>query len=309
MEDREWPAVGVVVVNWNNYDDTAACLASLGAVEYPDLHVVVVDNASTDGSGERLAAAFERCEFVFTDENRGFGAGCNAGIEHALAAGVEFVFLLNNDATVEDGLFRELVAVAGDSGAGVVGALVADGSGTAVNPSPSYHPDMFFYSGYRANLPLASDGEAEPAGRWWETDRVEGAGVLLSRDLLAERRDSAGYYLDDSLFMYCEEVELATWCRAHDRTSVVAADAVVRHSDEASSNRAFQLYYLTRNRILIAHRYFASPARVGFDLLYLLTRLALAGRFLKRGDRDVARAIVSGLIDGYRGVDGEQRAP
>lgn len=310
MDDRNGVTrgteVGVVVVNWNNYQDTAACLHSLADSSFP-AQVTVVDNGSTDGSGERIDEEFEGCEVVFNERNRGFGGGCNAGIEHALGTGVDFVFLLNNDAVVEPETIGELVAVATESGARVVGATIRHGTESVVNSSPSEYPDMFFYSGYRENLPVDAFDAPSGAERWIETDRVEGGGVLLASGLLEERRETVGYYLDDSLFMYCEEVELAMWCRERGERAVVATDAVVEHDTGASSSRAFQLYYLTRNRVLIAHRYLQGVSRVFFDLLYPVTRLLLAGRFVARGQRSVASAVLDGLFDGYRGVEGDTR--
>lgn len=308
--ETERPTVGIVLVNWNNYADTATCLTALEDLSYPAARVVVVDNASTDGSGDRLAATFEGCEFVFTDRNRGFGGGCNAGIERALSEGCDYVLLLNNDASLEPGALDELVAVADESGAGVVGAMVRDRGGSPVTVGRNRYPDMLFYSGYRTNLPLVSDSRAElSARRWWETDRIEGAGTLLSREFLRARRDSTGYFLDESLFMYCEEVEMAMWCREHGWRSVVAENATVVHDGGNSSNRAFQLYYLTRNRILVAHRYLSGPTRVAFDVLYLFSRFGLAGRYYRRGSRDVAKAILRGLADGYRRTDGRGAVP
>lgn len=306
MSQSEWPEVGIIIVNWNNYEETADSLESLENLAYPKYRVIVVDNGSTDGSGERLANEFEWCEYVFNDENVGFGGGCNSGISLALSRGMDYVFLLNNDAVVENGFLREIVSVAKESNASVVGALVEDGSGEVVNSSPSVYPDMFFYSGYRENIPFDVAPGRDPGERWWETGRVEGAGVLLPRDLLVERRDAVGYFLDDSLFMYGEEIELAMWCRERDKRSVIAEEAVVYHQGEGSSDRPFQLYYLTRNRVLIAHRYLHGGMRLVFDVLYPLTRLALAGRYLLRERSDVAKAILMGLLDGYRNIDGKR---
>lgn len=305
--DHSTQPVGIVVVNWNNYADTATCLESLADLSYPAYRVTVVDNGSTDGSGERLADEFEWCDVVFTEENRGFGGGCNAGIGHALVNGAEYVLLLNNDAVIAPDAVDELVSVAVESGAPVVGASIRHGDEGVVNATPSRYPDMFFYSGYRENLPGNPFGEGGRGERWWETDRVEGGGVLIGSDLLCERRASTGSYLDESLFMYCEEVELAMWCRERGERAVVATDAVVVHDTGASSSRAFQLYYLTRNRVLVAHRYLEGGSRLLFDALYPVSRLLLAGRFLKRGDRAVAKSIFAGLRDGYRGVEGATR--
>lgn len=297
--------VGIVIVNWNNYEDTADCLNSIKNLSYTDYQVTVVDNGSTDGSGERLRREFEWCDFVINEHNRGFGGGCNSGIEHVLAKGVEFVLLLNNDAVVVSNTLDELVAAAAESGAPIVGASIQHGSGDLVNSSPSRYPDMLFYSGYRDNLPLDMLDEDVRNESWWVTDRVEGGGVLIAGELLRERKRTLGYYLDDSLFMYCEEIELAMWCRKRDIDSVIANEAVIKHDTGASSSRAFQLYYLTRNRVLIAHQYLRGLSRLLFDLLYPTTRLLLAGRFLKQGQQEVAKATVDGLFDGYRGIDGK----
>lgn len=305
-----WPEVGIVVVNWNNYPDTRECLEALENRSYPTYRVIVVDNGSTDDSGKRLEKEFDWCEFVFNDRNLGFGGGCNTGIERAISGGSDYVLLLNNDAEMEPGTLRELVAVADESGASVVGAMVCDRSGCPITSGRNWYPDMLFYSGYRENLPLLSDSRAKSSDRrWWETDRIEGAGALLSREFLLDRRDSVGYFLDDSLFMYCEEVEMAMWCREYERMSVIAENATVIHEGGNSSNRAFQLYYLTRNRILIAHRYLSGLTRIVFDILYLFWRGALASRYYKRGNRNGAKAVIRGLIDGFRHIEGKGISP
>jgi len=301
-------SVAVVIVNWNGYQDTAECLTSLETLEYPEYEVVVVDNGSTDGSGKRLSADFPWATFVFNDENRGFGGGCNAGIDCALSIGADYVLLLNPDAKLSGTTLEELVAVQQETAAGVVGASITHPEGTIVNSSPVYHPDMFFYSGYRSNLPLVSGSARDDTDkRWFETDRVEGAGVLLTRDLLRARSETVGYYLDDSLFMYGEEVELAMWCRKHGETSVVATDAIIEHDSEASSSRAFQLYYLTRNRVIIAHRFLEGAERHAFDLLYPLTRGLIAARLLTNGQRGITRSIGEGIVDGYRHITGQTK--
>lgn len=306
---RDSPAaagsVAIVIVNWNGYEETSTCLESLHEIDYQEYCVIVVDNGSTDGSGDRLAAEFDWCEFVFNETNEGFGGGCNAGIDAALSRGMDYVLLLNPDARIGDTTLSELVAVQRESSAAVVGATITHDDGTVINSTPSHYPDMLFYSGYRRNLPVGSEsGDQYANERWFSTDRVEGAGVLITSELLQEREETVECFLDDSLFMYCEEVELAMWCHERDERSVIAVDAVVEHDSEASSSRPFQLYYLTRNRVLIAHRYLQDGERLAFDLLYLVTRLALAGRWLIRGEKAIATAIFDGLVDGYRHVEG-----
>ena len=105
--------VGVVVVNYNGGDLTLDCLGSLLATDWPAerLHVVLVDNASTDGVVARVRAEFPAVTVIESSDNRGFGAGCNLGIRALFATtDVEHVALVNNDATVEPGWLAPLVA-------------------------------------------------------------------------------------------------------------------------------------------------------------------------------------------------------
>jgi GT2 family glycosyltransferase/glycosyltransferase involved in cell wall biosynthesis len=103
------PVVSVVVVTYGGLDLTKACLDSLlGGETWPRLDVIVVDNASSDGTPEYLqgvAAADARVRCVFNRENRGFAAANNQGI--ALAVG-DVVVLLNNDTVVPPGLMGRL---------------------------------------------------------------------------------------------------------------------------------------------------------------------------------------------------------
>ena len=102
--------VGVVVVNYNGGDLTADCLRSVVRTAWPAdrLEVVLVDNASDDGVVARVRRELPVVRVVEQTTNTGFGAGCNAGID-ALGA-VDFVALVNNDATVDPGWLRPLVA-------------------------------------------------------------------------------------------------------------------------------------------------------------------------------------------------------
>jgi GT2 family glycosyltransferase len=107
------PAVGVVVVNYNGGDDTLRCLRSLAALDWPAdrIRVVLVDNASSDGVADRVAAGQPAVEVVRSPRNLGFAGGCNLGFDHlaATAPAVDHVALLNPDATVEPAWLRHLV--------------------------------------------------------------------------------------------------------------------------------------------------------------------------------------------------------
>ena len=102
--------VGIALLNWNQYADTARCLASLRESHFRPAIVLVFDNGSEDGSAERLKAEYPEIELVLGGQNFGFSEGNNRAAKILLDAGVDYVWILNNDTevhrTVSGGWFR-----------------------------------------------------------------------------------------------------------------------------------------------------------------------------------------------------------
>lgn len=94
------PQIAVILLNWNNAPDTLECLASVYASKQVDFQVYIADNGSVDGSLEILQAAYPQAIYVENKENLGFAEGNNRAIVQAMANGADFLFLLNNDATI-----------------------------------------------------------------------------------------------------------------------------------------------------------------------------------------------------------------
>src|SRR5438046_3046320 len=120
--------VSVIIVNWNAGQALEACLASLAAGGVPAPEVVLVDNASSDGSARAASARHPQVRLVETGANLGFAAGANRGAE---AARGDVLVFLNPDARVEPGALATLVeALAGTPGAGIAGGgLAGEGGG------------------------------------------------------------------------------------------------------------------------------------------------------------------------------------
>ena len=158
------PAVSVVVVNWNTRDLLDRCLtALLAAGASIGIEVIVVDNGSTDGSRELVAAAHPEATLIANTRNIGFSAANNQGI--GVARG-RYVLLLNSDTEVEDGALAVLVDF-GDAHprAGILGPRLLNLDGT-LQPS-----------GARFPTPLSTAAS------------VLGLGRLLSRPRYGTRRD------------------------------------------------------------------------------------------------------------------------
>ncbi len=108
--DESWPRVSVIVLTYNNLEYTRACLDSvMQYTRYPNLEIIVVDNASTDETPEFLQTfrkAHPETRIILNDENRGFAAGNNVGLE---AATGDYLVILNNDTYVTEGWLHGLV--------------------------------------------------------------------------------------------------------------------------------------------------------------------------------------------------------
>ncbi|MEX1177471.1 MAG: glycosyltransferase family 2 protein [Nitriliruptor sp.] len=217
MPERSRTPVGLVVavvVSWRQVHQLADCLAALDAQTYPELAIVVVENASGDGSAELLASlAAERrrhpLHVVVNPTNRGFAGGVHDGLV-AAPAGAGAVWLVNVDAAPAPDHLAALVAAldADPSCAAVQGLLVR----SEVGPDGIEVADSTGIEATRARLFRDRDagralGEvARPAG---EVFGVTGACALFRSDALEQVRWRDGTVLTEDLFAYFDDVDLA----------------------------------------------------------------------------------------------------
>ena len=210
-EPGQGPDVTVVVVNYNGGDDLTRCVRSaFDAAGDAAVEVVVVDNASRDGSVERALDACPQILVIRNETNRGFPSAANVGLR---AAGSPFVFLLNPDATIAGGTLGGFLKVAADHPrAGAIGCLTKNPDGT-VYPSARKVPSIAEAVGH------AFLGPFVPGNRWssaytmagWDrrserqVEWVSGSSMLLRRAAL----DAVGVF-DERYFMYVEDVDLCT---------------------------------------------------------------------------------------------------
>ncbi|MEO8896173.1 MAG: glycosyltransferase, partial [Rhizomicrobium sp.] len=89
-------------MNWNGWRYTVDACRSLDRSEYRDFRIIIVDNASADDSLAQLRAAVPQADIIANATNAGFSGGCNVGMRRAIELGCGYVFLLNNDATVNE---------------------------------------------------------------------------------------------------------------------------------------------------------------------------------------------------------------
>src|SRR5699024_6413658 len=121
------PDVFIIVLNWNGWKDTNECIRSLEKLDYPNFHIIVVDNASTDDSVNKIQVQYPGVFILRTAENKGYAGGNNEGIRYAMANGADYIWILNNDTVVELGALWPLVEkMEKNSKIGICGSLLKD---------------------------------------------------------------------------------------------------------------------------------------------------------------------------------------
>ena len=202
--------ISIIIVTFNSSRHIDACLASLpSSLEGLASEVIVVDNASSDGTAEAVRARFPDVRVIDAGGNRGFAGGVNKGLA---ASSGRYALWLNPDSQVVSGRFADVVAwLDAHPDTGIAGLQLVDEDG-GVEPSdrgfPSYHSAI----GHRYSL-LTRIWPSNPfSSRYLRTggdrdgvrdaDWVSGAALVHRRDV-GERL--AG--LDEQFFMYCEDVD------------------------------------------------------------------------------------------------------
>jgi hypothetical protein len=252
-----------------------------------------------------VAAAAPGAELIVVPENRGFTGGSNLGIRRGLAAGAEFVLLLNNDATLDPGCIAELVRVArARSGVAAVGAKVL----SATDPSRLWLAwGRLTYRAALVEFVGRGDADGPRYANVREVDWVPGCAMLLTATALTQ----VGL-LDERFFAYHEDVDWCTAARARGFRILFAPAARVVHHGEGSlaprgpANPA--RYLSARNTILFARKH-ARPhewLRLGVTIAASLP-FELVRRWW-RGEGRVVTLLVHGYLDGLLGRDLPLRA-
>jgi GT2 family glycosyltransferase len=110
--ELDWPRIAVLILTWNRWDELYVCLESFALLDYPNYHVIVVDNGSEDGTVEVVRNNFPWVTLIETGENLGFCRGNNVGLRYILERPeFHYVFLLNSDTKVLPNVLKELVTV------------------------------------------------------------------------------------------------------------------------------------------------------------------------------------------------------
>lgn len=286
------PLVISVVLNTNHREDTLQCLTSLTQNDYDHHKIILLDNASSDGTVEAVRSLLPAVQIIELQHNLGYAGNNNVGIQAAMEQGADWIFILNEDTVLAPDCIRHLVTVGESHPAiGIVGPMV-------------YHhnePDIIQSAGgiitkYWGSLHLAKD---EPdTGQYQEphpVDWISGCAILLRRAVI----EQVGM-LDERFFYYWEETEWcvrtgkAGWKLMHVPQSKIWHKGVQRDYQPKPS----LLYYATRNHLLMLYKHHApwsAKLYTWFQIARTLTSWTVKPKW--RAKREHRNAMWRGVID------------
>ena len=247
VKEDNHPLVSLITINYNAIEATLDLLDSLTRISYPNIEIIVVDNASKVNPKKILLEKHPKITLILSDENLGFAGGNNLGIK---AATGEYLLFVNNDAVLtEDCIENLLIAFEERPDAGMV--------------SPKFHfynrPGIIEYAGYTdmnsftgRNKTIGSG--TKDVGQYEELKETcfsHGGGMMVPRKVI----ESVGP-IPQEYFLYYEEFD---WCVKIKRAGFKVyyqPKALIRHKVSVSigNDSTLKTYYLTRNRILFMKR-------------------------------------------------------
>ncbi len=298
--------VAVILVNWNGRPHLERCLPALAAQTWPALEVVVVDNASSDGSVAWLEAAWPAVRVIALDRNAGFAEANNRAIGTTDAP---WVALLNNDTLPDPGWLAALVAAAaGDPRIASVASrmLFLDAPGVINSAGIAVDPTGIAWDRLGGAPATAGDAPAEVFGA--------SAGAALFRrtaldDVAEPGPEGRAAVFDPRFFMYLEDVDLAWRLRLRGWRSVYAPGARVLHHGSASSGEGspFKNRLLARNKVwTVIKSYPTWPLAAWWPLVLAYDLASAPYRWIAQGQTAALRGRLDALA-GLRPVLAQRR--
>ncbi len=280
-------SVGIIIVNYNGFEDTMDCISSLGNLRYENKKIYVVDNNSPDKSGKLLKNTINsiknlEIEFIQLEQNIGFAGGNNIAIKQAINEGFDCVWLLNNDTVVDDVSLDTLVDTMEDNDkVGIVGSKIY-----------FFGSNKIWFAGGNVNIFGISSHrgycEDDSKGMLYRntevTGYITGCSLLIKSEVIQE----VGY-LDEQFFLYYEDTEFNLRAKKKGWSILFEPKSLVWHKVSASTKSEFHDhapvldYYDIRNHIIFINKTYSHIGK-------LLPYLGVVYKFIKKHIRLIVRS-------------------
>jgi GT2 family glycosyltransferase len=256
------PLISIITINYNQLEYTCELLQSLRNISYPNIEVIVVDNASRENPEPVIRARFPEATVILSRENLGFAGGNNLGIE---AAKGKYLFFLNNDTEVDPHVFEPLVALfESREDAGIASPkILYFNSGETIQYVGCSRINPYTGRNHREGFKQKDVGQFDQLR---ETDLAHGAAMMVPRKVI----DKVGV-MPEFFFLYYEELD---WCESIKNAGYkiyVVPQSKIYHKESMSvgKNSTLKTYYMTRNRLLFMRRHTTGLTKISWILFFI----------------------------------------
>lgn len=252
--------VSIIIVNYQDPEDTLCCLRSLKQSSYSNVEIIVVDNGTLTDRTQLFKSSHEDCEVINSSINKGYAAGANLGIRQCKG---DLILLLNNDTEVEADFILEMVKTF-DSFENV----------GIVSPQIRFHhsKELVQYAGASNIHPIFGRGKKNGFKKpntklydtTYQTELINGACMMIHRHVI----EDVGL-LPENYFMYYEEHDFTLRAKALGYQCYYCGSSIIYHKSglNTDSLNALRTYYLMRNRLLF-QRKFQTGYKLILSILY-----------------------------------------
>lgn len=300
MEEK----ISVILVNYNGRAFNDRCISSVMKSSVREcIQIVVVDNASTDGSYEELKekwGANPQIHILSMDENMGFSAANNEGIRWSIKHNIKFYLLLNNDTEIEPNTIEKMWECQKKT-SGIITPKILYDSQRDVIWSAGGDFTAIIKKAFHRGL------NKKDIGQYDKSEIVHfanGCALLLSKEII----DSIGL-LDERFFLYYEDTEYSMRANRSGIPIWYCADAIVYHRVNGSTKGDEKMetaYYITRNWLLCYKMYLGWRFPV-FVLYFIPNRICLALIWGLQKKSEYINAILSAVRDAIKGIGGQYK--
>ena len=290
----ERSCVGIIILNYNGFDDTISCLTSLLDSTHVNTRIYVVDNGSLVDEAVRISSLFPSIRTFRSSKNLGFAGGVNLGAGFALAEDCDYVLLLNNDTRVPGRMVSTLVhAMRARPELGMCGPTVLDFGGSKIQ-NRGYTYDRWLGSSRRIDSDLSplveDDRTAHPS-------HLMGCSIMISAKAFI---DCNG--LDETFFLYWEDHDFCMRVQQCGYEIALIKQATVEH--RVTVGREYSpryVYHMVFGHVVFARRYaywYETPTQAVGILLRALSYAVLG---IQRNRNPSIRVLAGAIVDGMRG--------
>ncbi len=292
------PFVAILIVNWNKKKDLLNLLKALQSLDYDRYEIIVVDNASTDGSVETIKEEYSEITVIQNEKNLGGTGGFNTGLHYILKEATgrfDYIWLLDNDAMVDSSALKELVKVAeSDPKIGIAGSKIMN----------SDRPDFIVELGGNIDWKkgdyypfLKNTRDKKELKDYYDVDYVATCSALARIEALK----NVGV-MDDRYFVSWDDIDWGVTFKRNGYRVVAVNRSIIFHPaySEKQIRSLAIVYYACRNRLLM----FSKHARNFYSLLSLFHRVRRVTKktflFWITGKPEIAKLYMLSISDFVR---------